>query len=649
MKTPLRLTDVGLTTRLVGISLVPLCALTVAMGSSALDDLNQLRSARQVVDLVDLAQKSTSLVHALQAERGATNTYVASAGAKMKDKLPGLRQASTGALAELTAYVGNTELPDDVRSQASGAAKKVDALADVRTKADSLSIAGPDLVSAYTSSIASVLSSVGNVAAASTNPETSRELLGLSALSEAKENAGRERAQLSGVLAKGSYAPGQQTQIAAFPGAISALMAAYARATGDAGTQSAEELQGSPTWTKVTDMENKALAATGGFSIKSEDWFAASTARIDALRSIETSTYGAVREHAEGMAADVQRSLVVLVSLLALILGVTAAMTLALIRSITGAVRRVQDVMEEMAQGRFTSRVEVVGTDEMAKLSTDVNAVVDAMNAALEEISGDARKLTTSVSTMSGASEMLRSSAEGSAKEADGAASSAEQVSGDVSSVAAAAEQLGASIQEIARSTTAAQDIAQRAVTLAESAGSTISELGDSSERIGDVLKTVSAIAGQTNLLALNATIEAARAGEAGKGFAVVASEVKDLAQETSRATDDISNQIAKIQGDAAAAVASILQIGEIIGEMAGVQSAIAAAVEEQTVTTRSIEEHVHSAAGRARDIADSVSLVAQATRSTSAGAEQTSSAVGQVIAIADELDGIVGRFQLAR
>ena len=152
--------------------------------------------------------------------------------------------------------------------------------------------------------------------------------------------------------------------------------------------------------------------------------------------------------------------------------------------------------------------------------------------------------------------------------------------------VAAGAEEMGLSIREISRNTSEAAQIAGVAVTEAARATETVEQLGSRPREIGNVIKLITSIAEQTNLLALNATIEAARAGDAGKGFAVVASEVKDLAQETARATEDIGARVAAIQNDTGGAVDVINRISEVIAKINDYQTTIASAVEEQTATT---------------------------------------------------------------
>jgi methyl-accepting chemotaxis protein len=187
--------------------------------------------------------------------------------------------------------------------------------------------------------------------------------------------------------------------------------------------------------------------------------------------------------------------------------------------------------------------------------------------------------------------------------------------------------------------------VAATAVAEAEATTVTITKLGTSSQEIGAVVKAITSIAEQTNLLALNATIEAARAGEAGKGFAVVANEVKELAQETARATEDIARRVEAIQGDTTKAIAAIGGISEVIGSINDYQLTIASAVEEQTATTNEMSRSVQEAAGGSTEIAANITGVSAAASSTTQALGQTRMAVDELSRMASDLRGSVARF----
>jgi methyl-accepting chemotaxis protein len=334
-------------------------------------------------------------------------------------------------------------------------------------------------------------------------------------------------------------------------------------------------------------------------------------------------------------------------SIVILIVGIVVALGLGFVvaSGIGRATRKVQDVATALAEGDLTRTSGLTTRDELGQMGASLDSAVTGLRTVMASVVASADAVAASSEELSASSAQISASAEETSAQSGVVSTAAEEVSRSVATVAAGAEQMGASIREISQNANEAARVAAAAVTEAEATTATITQLGASSQEIGAVIKTITSIAEQTNLLALNATIEAARAGEAGKGFAVVANEVKELAQETARATEDIARRVEAIQGDSAGALSAIGRISEVIGKINDFQLTIASAVEEQTATTNEMSRSVQEAAGGSTEIASNITGVSTAASSTTQALGQTRQAVDELSRMASDLRGSVARF----
>ncbi|WP_441230706.1 methyl-accepting chemotaxis protein [Tardiphaga sp. 215_C5_N2_1] len=290
------------------------------------------------------------------------------------------------------------------------------------------------------------------------------------------------------------------------------------------------------------------------------------------------------------------------------------------------------DTLQVFKQALIDKRTadEAAAADAEAKIERGRR--VDSITRNFESMIGEIVETVSSASTeLEASAGTLTATAERSQELTTTVAAASEEASTNVQSVASATEEMASSVNEISRQVQESAAIAGQAVDQARKTNDRVGELASAASRIGDVVELINNIAGQTNLLALNATIEAARAGEAGRGFAVVASEVKALAEQTAKATGEISTQISGIQAATQESVGAIKEIGDTIGRMSEIASTIASAVEEQGAATQEISRNVQQAAQGTMQVSSNIVDVQR-------GATETGSASTQVLAAAQSL-----------
>ena len=327
---------------------------------------------------------------------------------------------------------------------------------------------------------------------------------------------------------------------------------------------------------------------------------------------------------------------------LALMLG----LGLVVARTIIGPVALLAHRLQLLGEGDLATAPATWPADELGDMGRALEAAQSSLGTTISTIADNATALAAASEQLSSTAATISTCADETSEQSGVASAAAGEVGDSMASVAQGAEELGRAIRDIAHDAADAARVGGDAVGLAGVTNRTVARLGESSRQIGDVVRTITTIAEQTNLLALNATIEAARAGEAGRGFAVVANEVKELAQETARATEDIGRRVEAIQADTAGAVTAIAEIADVISGMNDCSTSIAGAVEEQTATTSEMTRTLAQAAAGSGRIAENIGAVAVAARTTSRGVQETLDASAELARMSAALQTLVGSFR---
>jgi len=346
-------------------------------------------------------------------------------------------------------------------------------------------------------------------------------------------------------------------------------------------------------------------------------------------------------------------------------------------RRIGGPISRATAYAKSIAGGNLDDRYEIVAHGEVGELAAAMDEMRDNLAVLVEQLTDNSEVLGSAAGQLTESSVSLADDAYQATEQSSAVAAAAEEmsvnmnnmaqstedVSGTVKQLAQSIEEMKSTIVEMAANASKSADVADQAASLVEVSSTKIGDLGTAANEIGKVIEVIQDIAEQTNLLALNATIEAARAGEAGKGFAVVATEVKELAKQTAAATEDIRKRIEGIQGSTGEAVRAIEKISDVIHNVNEVSSTMAAAVEEQSVTTRQIAENVaHTAlaaesvatgvrecAGASGEITQNIARVDNVLRDTADGVRQSKAAGDKFNELASRIRSLIGRFKRAR
>ena len=655
--------------RIAILSLIPMLAL-FGLGISDLIEKRQVANeAHAIAEVVDLAPLVSGLVHELQKERGTSAGFIGSKGKRFADQI-GQRRADTDralkafhdAIPEATGILSFPGFKNPYES----AKTDLEKLVSVRAEVDQFSRTVPQMAGYYTPLIAKLLESVESVALVSDNGDIVRNLTAYVAFLQGKERAGIERAMGAAGFGSGQFSEQVYQKFIGLGAMQTAYGAIFDRFASEKERAAWQQLLSSSEQGEVDRLRAIAKKAPFGGDIASVTgpaWFEASTQRIDRMKRVEDEIAANIVRQANSKADAANGGFWTLLLLLGVLFVVMMILSNFIARSITKPLFDLVANMERLS--RNDTNVEIVGMErrddfgsmartvavfkenaierlrleEAAQIERDkelqrqsyldglVKHFQNVINQTLKSVEGQ-------TAAMKGTASNLTDVARSATSEANLAEQASADASGNVQTVATATDHMVVSVREISQQAVHANQMVNSATEIASSTNKDVTSLADAAERIGTVVGIIRDIADQTNLLALNATIEAARAGEMGKGFAVVASEVKELASQTSKATEEIGNQISDVQTLTDNAVDAIRRITDTVGEISAVTTTIASAVEEQEASTQEIACSIQqattdtqSAMANAKGVASVIGETATEARTVESASEELTDA----------------------
>ncbi len=646
----------SITARIAMICTIPLVSFVILGVVTVLQQNTERVALKEMQMNIQLFSSTSELIGTLQRERGRTALF--HAGGSGVGDVAELRKKSDEALQSWQRHLRESSMAGTSGGRnVSNLSSLLDTVRKTNDQPDP--VKREEAIKAYTGLIKPLLDLLGDIANGKTSRGFGKELTTLLLLESAKENAGQLRANLSSLLARNT--PLDQNELAHvvnLKSGIDTPLDSPALVLSSAMREKLASYRKSNEWAEVNRIFQQVLyhAGQGQYGIAGDAFWKPISRQVDDIGELVKIGLSAMDSRLQSIITEVNRWVLQLTLIIcgavALTIVLALKTSLHIIRSLRSVAASMRDIAE--GEGDLTRRLEVKSRDELGEIAASFNAFVEKIQSVVREISGNAGTVKTASMELSSISGQLdagvermttRAAAVGDAAQqtsvtTETVAASMEQTASNITSVAGATEQMSATIGEIASHSEKARAISGDATQRVLGISTMMKELGRAAQEIGQVTETITSISAQTNLLALNATIEAARAGAAGKGFAVVANEIKELAQQTASATEDIKARIAGIQTSAGSAIGDIEQITGVIRDVGDIVAAIAAAIEEQSVVTRDVATNIAQASIGVRDSSSSIAQTASMSHTIAGDIAQVNKDLDEIVACSQQVEG---------